>query len=215
MFNNINKGVEVFMKVIGKDMDLKNRDNWIAVIGGRNASEKELITAYNLSKRLVERGFVVVSGLAKGIDTYAHKGAIDGGGETIAIVSTSIDEDIYPPENKALSEKIKDNGCIIYPFDKPCKYTSYGINPRVRRLIERSILNAYVCSIIIVVSDNSTCIRGGTRWATKYGMDLNKRVYRYDTNNKWHENPNVQDCTINFIREIIQEDILVELDNYR
>lgn len=195
-------------------MNLQDRSKWVAVIGSRNASEEENKTAYNLGKRLAKRGDIVVSGLAKGIDAYAHMGALDGGGKTIAIVSTSINEKIYPPENKELSERIKQNGCIIHPFDNPTKYTSNGMSPKVKRLIERSILNAYVCPNIVVVKDSCSIITGGTKWATKYGMDIGHNVFRLDSNNKWYENPLVENCKVSWIRELIFEDILLELNKF-
>jgi DNA processing protein len=69
------------------------------------------------SKELVESKFTIVSGMARGIDTIAHRQALKSGGRTIAVLGSGIDK-IYPPENRKLSEQISENGAVIseYPF---------------------------------------------------------------------------------------------------
>ena len=94
-------------------MDFKERSNWVAIIGSREASDEELEAAYKLGKICAKKGKIVVSGLAKGIDRAGHEGAIDGGGLTIALVSTPIFMPIYPHENKDLAEKIKNMAALF------------------------------------------------------------------------------------------------------
>jgi DNA processing protein len=77
----------------------------VAVVGSRNASEDGLRRTRKLAKCLVEDGAVVVSGLARGIDTAAHTAAIEAGGNTIAVIGTPISE-VYPKENRELQETI-------------------------------------------------------------------------------------------------------------
>jgi len=84
----------------------------VAVVGSRNASEDGLSRARRLAKELVIRGFTVVSGLAAGIDQAAHKGAIEAGGRTIAVVGTPLGQ-IYPKENAGLQEYIAENFLVI------------------------------------------------------------------------------------------------------
>jgi len=87
----------------------------VAVIGARAASQEGLIAANEIAGDLARAGVVVVSGLARGIDSAAHRGAIDGGGKTIAVLGTGIDG-IYPPENDALTEEIVANGLLVTEF---------------------------------------------------------------------------------------------------
>lgn len=202
------------MNVEGLKMNLADRSNWVAIIGSRNASPAEKQTAFTMAKHLAKRGDIIVSGLARGIDSAGHKGAIAGGGKTIAIVSTILGEPIYPPENRGLAEEIKKHGCIIHPFKTKSKY-SKGFSQGMKRLMERSILNAYVCPNIIVVKNSSLSITGGTKWATKFGMDIGHKVYRLDNNMKFHENPEVDNCVVSWIREVNVETFLKELDNYK
>ena len=77
----------------------------VAIVGSRKPSEDGRKRARRLARALVQDGFTVVSGLANGIDTEAHTTAIDAGGQTIAVVGTPLGE-YYPPENRALQDRI-------------------------------------------------------------------------------------------------------------
>ena len=92
----------------------------ISVIGSRRCSEYGLTVSYKLSRDLASRGVIVVSGMARGIDSQSHNGALAAGGRTIAVLGCGVDI-CYPPENKALKEKIAQNGCVIseYPPKTP------------------------------------------------------------------------------------------------
>ena len=124
---------------------LQDKENFVAIIGSRKANKRELKIAYSLSGKLVQKGYIIVSGLALGVDTYAHKGAIDGKGKTIAIVSTSPGEPIYPKENQNMANRIKNNGCIIYPYNKPAKWGK-GFNQFQKKI------NRKRCIIVIFMS---------------------------------------------------------------
>lgn len=89
----------------------------ISIIGSRNASNYGIRNAYNISKELSEGGYTVVSGVARGIDSYAHRGAIDGNGKTIGVLGCGLDI-VYPKENLNLYREICKNGIIIseYPL---------------------------------------------------------------------------------------------------
>lgn len=192
-------------------MDLKNRDNWVAIIGSRNPSQAEINASYNLGLSCAKQGKIVVSGLADGIDGAGHRGAIAGGGKTIALVHTVMSSPIYPPKNRALAEEIKKNGCIIYPFKTRPTFNFKEISQN--RLRERSMLNAYVCPNIVVIKDGDICITGGTKWATNYGTKIGHKVFRFDSNYVWHENPEVEKCEPWWMMEIDFEGFLKELDN--
>jgi DNA processing protein len=87
----------------------------IAIVGSRRASLGGLRMASYLARELAGRGFAIVSGLARGIDTAAHKGALEVGGLTIAVLGTGIDV-IYPSENRGLADGISQSGAVVTEF---------------------------------------------------------------------------------------------------
>jgi DNA processing protein len=87
----------------------------IAVVGSRNATRYGITMAKQLCRELAHHNLNVVSGMAKGIDTAAHLGALAGDGKTFAILGTGIDV-IYPPENKKLFHEISGKGAVISEF---------------------------------------------------------------------------------------------------
>ena len=87
----------------------------VAIIGTRTPSAEGLRIASKLSKRLAEHEVIIVSGLARGIDTAAHTAAIEAGGRTIAVLGTPLSE-TYPPENAQLQSLImKNHLCSALP----------------------------------------------------------------------------------------------------
>jgi DNA processing protein len=84
----------------------------VAIVGARNASAHGRMIARTLAKELAEAGLVVVSGLARGIDTAAHEGAIAGGGRTVAAIASGVDI-AYPPENQGLMAEIAAIGAVV------------------------------------------------------------------------------------------------------
>ncbi|MBF0127903.1 MAG: DNA-protecting protein DprA [Magnetococcales bacterium] len=84
----------------------------MAVVGTRQASPDGARMAWQLSLEMSRQGMTVVSGLAIGIDTAAHHGAIKGGGATVAVQATGLDID-YPRSNIALRQRIREQGCLI------------------------------------------------------------------------------------------------------
>jgi DNA processing protein len=87
----------------------------LAVVGSRRASRYGLQAARKLAAEIAGRGFTVVSGLARGIDTEAHRGALAGGGRTLAILGSGLGN-IYPGENRELAEEISRSGGVISEF---------------------------------------------------------------------------------------------------
>ncbi len=84
----------------------------IAIVGSRNVSEEGVRRTRKLVKLLVDDGYTIVSGLAKGVDTVAHTTAIENGGNTIAVIGTPITE-YYPPENKELQNLIAEKFLLL------------------------------------------------------------------------------------------------------
>ena len=87
----------------------------IAVVGARDATREGREIAYQIASDLTRAGIVVVSGLARGIDSAAHTGALDAKGKTIAVLGTGIDR-VYPSENKDLHERIAVHGLLVTEF---------------------------------------------------------------------------------------------------
>lgn len=168
----------------------------VGVIGTREPTQEEYNRAYNTGKTLAQRGFVVVSGLAKGLDSAAHRGALDGSGMTVAIVNTPIEQTIYPRENQQLAERIRRQGCIIHPFKERAR-EDRGERPThfIKRLLERDRLLAYLCPRIIVISNNDT-IKGGTRYAVHFGIEWGREVFRCNSDGKYYKNPLYRSCVV-------------------
>lgn len=97
--------------------ELSERDQHaIAVIGSRRTTHYGMESAKKLSYQLAYAGLTVISGLARGIDTAAHQGALAAKGRTIAVIGSGLSK-LYPPENAALAEKIRSgNGAIVSEF---------------------------------------------------------------------------------------------------
>src|SRR5206468_7057488 len=91
----------------------------LAIIGSRKASGKSLDVVGEIAKALVKKRVVIVSGLAEGIDTAAHRAAIDSGGRTIAVLGTPLDR-VYPQKNTELQQEIMRNHLAIsqFPIDR-------------------------------------------------------------------------------------------------
>jgi DNA processing protein len=87
----------------------------LAVVGSRNATRYGLATTHKLCADLASLGFTIVSGMARGIDTAAHEGALMGSGRTVAVLGSGL-ANIYPAENRKLAQQIADSGAVIQNF---------------------------------------------------------------------------------------------------
>lgn len=87
-------------------------DPCVSVVGTRRASNYGRLVAEKIAKQLASQGVCVVSGLARGIDTAAHRGALEAGGRTIAVLGTGLDV-TYPPENRDLQTEIAKKGALM------------------------------------------------------------------------------------------------------
>lgn len=131
----------------------KDDERAIAIVGSRKATTYGRLMAEKLSRELVYNGVTVVSGMARGIDTFSHKGALSGGGRTLAVLGSGIDV-IYPPENKQLLEDISSSGAVLteFHFSTPPE----GVNfPSRNRIISGLSLGVV---IIEATSDSGSLI---------------------------------------------------------
>lgn len=148
----------------------------IAIVGARKATEYGKKTAYKFAKELAENNFNIISGLAKGIDTYAHLGAIQAQigqkpihkiGKTIAIMGSGFNN-IYPKENIELARKIiKSGGCII---------TEYSAETKPERLNfpKRNRIISGLSNGVLVVEASKT---SGALITVEFALEQGKEIF--------------------------------------
>jgi DNA processing protein len=154
----------------------------IAVVGTRQPSPYGSGMAELLSRDLANRGLVILSGMARGVDTAAHKGAIEAGGKTVAVWGTGIDV-VYPKENKKLAESIIATGGTIvseYPL---------GTFPAPQNFpIRNRILSGMSVGVLVIEAGEYS----GTRITARCAMEQNRDVYAVPGNvtnkNAWGPN---------------------------
>ena len=110
-----------------------DEDKTIAIVGTREASTFGLKKSYEISSNLAEEGYTIVSGLALGIDTQAHRGALDQtNGRTIAVLGHGIGLDVFPPENMELLNEIYHKGMACTEYPPNTKWSRHTFKSRDR-----------------------------------------------------------------------------------
>jgi len=137
----------------------------IAVVGSRECTAYGRRIAYRLAVDIARCGFVVVSGLARGVDAAAHRGALDGDGKTVAVLPTGIDR-IYPPSNTKLARRIEHAGAVITEFEP--RTTAFPANFHQRN---RIIAGMAVATVVIEAARQS-----GTKITVKYALEYDREV---------------------------------------
>ena len=118
-------------------------ENALAIVGTRRARPYGRDAAYHLSKQLAAQGVTVISGLAHGVDSAAHKGALDGGGRTIAVLGCGVDM-IYPSDQGKLAQQIMDCGALISEFP-------IGMHPEARNFPRRNrVISGLSLGVLVV-----------------------------------------------------------------
>ncbi|AIL64619.1 DNA processing protein DprA [Rickettsiales bacterium Ac37b] len=146
------------------DINLFN-NKIIAVVGSRNASANGRNFAYTLAKDLAEQKIITVSGLARGIDTAAHNGALENY-TTIAVIAGGIDN-IYPPENKELYSQIAQKGAIVAELP-------YGSVPRGQNFPQRNRIISGLSHGVVVVEAS---FGSGSLITARMALEQNREVF--------------------------------------
>lgn len=130
----------------------------VSIIGSRRPSEKGLLEAEEITKILIKNRAIIVSGLAKGIDTMAHQTAMKYGGRTIAVIGTPLNK-VYPKENLKLQEDIMKNHLVISQYSVGHKTT-----PKDFVLRNRTMALISDASVIVEAGETSGSLYQG--WET-------------------------------------------------
>lgn len=141
----------------------------ISIVGSRKYTAYGSQVAYALAKELAQAGITVVSGMAFGIDSIAHRGALDAGGKTIAVLGDSLDEkNIYPASNLNLSREIAGSGCLLsdFPIETPAGIP--GNFPARNRIIAGLSLG----TLVIEAGEKS-----GTLITANLALEFNRDVF--------------------------------------
>ncbi len=138
----------------------------LAIIGSRNPTQGGLRNAQEFSRHLARNGFSIVSGLAQGIDTAAHRGALDADATTVALLGHGIDR-VYPAANRALAHKIVERGALVteYPLGAP---------PEKWHFPERNRLISGLCLGTLVVE---AARRSGTLITARLAAEQGREVF--------------------------------------
>jgi DNA processing protein len=146
--------------------ELLERDkNSVAIVGTRRASMYGKEVAERLAGELAQRGITVVSGMAEGIDSAAHRGALKAGGRTLAVFGGGVDV-VYPARNRRLMEQIMSSGCVISEFPMGCP-TRGGNFPRRNRIISGLTLGT-----VVVEGDSHSGALITARYAAEQGREV-------------------------------------------
>ena len=124
------------------DLDIaKDYYKNVSIVGSRDCSEYGVEMTKEITKGLVERGYVIVSGMASGIDGVAHRTCIESGGKTIAVLGCGIDI-CFPSENKDIYKEIKENHLIIseYPERTPPEGPNFPIRNRIIAGLSKTVI---------------------------------------------------------------------------
>jgi DNA processing protein len=142
-------------------------DEWaVAVVGTRRVTVYGRQVAEEMARGLAQNRVTVVSGLARGVDSVAHRAAIEAGGRTIAVLACGLDL-VYPPEHKRLAEQIIEQGALVsdYPL---------GTQPRSEFFPRRNrILSGISLGVLVVEGD----IKSGALITARQALEQNREVF--------------------------------------
>ena len=138
----------------------------IAIVGTRTPTAYGIKQCEKISCELAKKGITIVSGMARGIDSVAHKSAIKAGGRTIAILGSGLNR-IYPPENKKLYEDISKNGAVISEFAPNTPPMPYNFPKRNR------IISGMAIGVVVV----EAAVRSGSLITANFALEQGRDVF--------------------------------------
>jgi DNA processing protein len=145
----------------------ENRTTTVAIVGTRKPTMYGKEVAHTLSYDLAKKGVVIVSGLALGIDSVAHKAALEAGGTTIAVLANSVDK-IYPRTNQDLANKIlASGGAILSEYEPPTEARNYQFLARNR------IVSGLSDAVIVI----EAAVRSGTLATVTFALEQGREVF--------------------------------------
>jgi len=148
---------------------IQEKENCLAVVGTRRCSSYGKEAAFKIVSDLVESGLTIVSGFAPGIDTIAHKTAIEKGKRTIAVLGTGLDrKSIYPKENLKLVEKILESGGALISEFKPGTHGTKYTFPKRNRIISGLSLG------VLVIEAR---LRSGSLITAEYAKEQKRKIF--------------------------------------
>lgn len=184
--------------------EITEKDNYsIAVVGTRNPTNYGSIQCEKIAGELASQNITVVSGLARGIDSIAHKSALKNGGRTIAIIGSGLDV-IYPPENRKLFNEIALNGAVMSEFPLGTKPDAQNF-PRRNRIISGLSLGCLVVE---------SAMTGGAMQTAAFSLDQNREVFAIPGNLGVRQSEGTNRLIQKGEAKLVSnaEDILVELE---
>lgn len=138
----------------------------ISLVGSRNAKDYGRKVSYRLSYQLAQQAVTVVSGLARGIDASAHRGALEAGGRTIAVMGNGLSI-VYPATNSNLAEKIEASGALVSEFPMAAR-------PKPRNFPRRNrIISGLTLGTVVVEASN----RSGALITARLAAEQNREVF--------------------------------------
>ncbi len=146
-------------------VDLLQEQQLFGIVGARMASNTSINRAYSIARDLARNRLIVVSGLALGIDYYAHKGALDIGGATIAVLGNGIDV-VYPRSNRSMYERIEKEGLLLSEFP-------IGTDPLKYNFPKRNRIISGLCRGVLVVEAS---VKSGALITASYALDQGREV---------------------------------------
>ncbi|TYB59917.1 DNA-processing protein DprA [Nonomuraea sp. PA05] len=179
----------------------------IAVVGTRQASEQGLRIASAVARDLALNDVTVVSGLAKGIDTAAHRAALEAGGRTVAVIGTGINN-FYPAENRGLQERIGRDGLVISQFwpDTPPSQRSFPMR--------NAVMSGYAAATVVVEAPWKSGARIQARLALEHGRPvvMPEQLLEHDWARDYAEKPGVH--VVSSLRELLTvvEELIADLN---
>lgn len=163
--------------------DLINSPKRIAIVGARKVSADGILRTNRLVKLLVQEGFTIVSGLAKGVDTAAHTSAIENGGNTIAVLGTPITE-CYPPENKQLQDRIAKEYLLVSQVPIR-RYIDQDYRSNRMFFPERNVTMSALAQATVIVEASDT---SGTLTQARAALQQGRKLFILDN---CFRNPNL------------------------